>query len=187
MDCLRCRSPLPSSLVNTDRFERCPSCGAKVRADVFPSALKKDLRPDIGATVIDEGSAQCFYHPGKAAVAPCGSCGRLLCALCDVELTGEHICFSCLESGKKKKKRMDLENHRTLYDGIALRVALVPLLIFWFTCITAPVALYLSIRHYRTPSSIIPRTKVRYFAAGFLALFQIAGWVFGIFTYVTKK
>lgn len=186
MDCLRCHHPLPFSVINTDRFERCPSCGARVRADVFPAAFSAGKAPETAAPVVDGSGSGCFYHPDKKAVVHCGSCGRFLCALCDVELkAGEHICFSCLETGKKKKKRVDLEHHRTLYDGIALRLATIPLLIFWFTLITAPVALYMSIRYYRSPGSIIPRTRFRFIAAGFLSACQIAGWIAGIYMIAT--
>lgn len=186
MECLGCHTPLPAALVNTDRFQPCPACGAKVRADLFPAALRERKTPESPVSAFDGAGSGCFYHPGKPAVVPCGSCGRFLCALCDVELSaGEHICFTCLEAGKKKKKRVDLENHRTLYDGIALRLAVLPMFIFWFTLVTAPVALYVAIRYYGKPTSIIPRTRYRFIVAGFLALCQIAGWTYGIILFAT--
>jgi hypothetical protein len=125
--------------------------------------------------------AECFYHPGKKAVIHCATCGRFLCSLCDADMGGEHVCFSCLESGRKKHKRLDLEKQRTLWDNLALNLALYPLLFFWITIVTAPAALYLSIRHYNSPSSIIPRTKIRYWLAGIFSTLQILGWVFWIF------
>lgn len=185
MNCLSCNTLLPPSVINTDRFEPCPTCGAKVRADLFPAALKEKSGAATGTPVVDGESSGCFYHPEKKAVIHCGSCGRFLCSLCDVELSGEHICFSCLESGKKKKKRVDLENHRTLYDGIALRLALLPLLIFWLTIITAPLALYVAIRYYKAPSSIIPRTRFRFIVAGFFSVCQIVAWGFGLYAFAT--
>lgn len=185
MECLRCHTALPADLVNTDRFERCPSCGARVRADLFPAAGREGTSQAPTPMVEGEG-AGCFYHPDKAAVAPCGSCGRFLCSLCDVEMSpGEHICFTCLEAGKNKKKRVDLEHHRTLYDSIALRLATVPLLIFWFTLITAPAALYVAIRYYNAPTSIIPRTRIRYHIAGLLALVQIGLWAYALYVFAT--
>ena len=185
MDCLRCHTALPVALVNTDRFERCPSCGARVRADLVPAAGRVG-EAQIQTPMVEGEGAGCFYHPDKAAVVPCVSCGRFLCSLCDVEMApGEHICFTCLEAGKKKKKRVDLERHRTLYDGIALRLATVPLLIFWFTLVTAPAALYIAIRYYNAPTSIIPRTRIRYHIAGLLALVQIGLWAYAFYVFAT--
>ena len=186
MNCLRCNAPLPPSAINTDRLVPCGVCGAKTRADLFPAALKTTEQAETGQALVDGQSASCFYHPDKKAVVPCGSCGRFLCALCDVDFSGEHLCFTCLESGKKKKKRVDLENHRTLYDGIALRLALVPMVIFWFTALTAPAALYIAVRHFNTPTSIIPRTRIRYIIAGVVSILQIAAWAVGIYYYARK-
>ena len=67
-----------------------------------------------------DGEASCFYHPAKKAVLPCESCGRFLCAVCDVEMNGQHLCPACLASGKKKGRLKQLENRRTLYDSLAL-------------------------------------------------------------------
>jgi hypothetical protein len=97
--------------------------------------------------------------------------------LCDCELNGQHFCPACLETGKTKGKIKSLENQRTLYDGIALSLAIYPLLIFYFTLITAPAALVVAIRYWNAPRSIVHRTKIRYVAAIILASMQIAGWV----------
>ncbi|HUN56050.1 MAG TPA: hypothetical protein VMU29_12940 [Smithella sp.] len=72
----------------------------------------------------------------------------------------------------------NLETHRTLYDSIALYIAILPLLIFWITIITAPVSIYVAIRYWKAPGSIIPRTKARFIAAMVISGFQIAGWAF---------
>ena len=121
--------------------------------------------------------AGCFYHPGKKAVTPCSACGRFVCALCDVALNGRHLCPACFEKGKSKRKIKSLENHRTCYDTIALMVATVPLLFYFITLITAPLAIYLTVRHWNTPSGIIPRTRIRFILAFFMAGLQIAGWI----------
>ena len=101
--------------------------------------------------------------------------------MCDCELNGQHLCPTCLETGKKKGKLRSLQNHRMLYDNAALALAVLPLLIFYFTIVTAPMALYLSIRHWNTPSSLIPRTKMRFVLAILLASLQIVGWLVGVY------
>ena len=112
-----------------------------------------------------------------------------MCALCDCELNGEHFCPACLESGKTKGKIKSLENRRTLYDTIALSLAILPivLIVFWFlTIITAPMALFMAIRYWNAPRSIVHRTKIRYVLAMIFATLQIAGWGIGIYLLVTN-
>jgi hypothetical protein len=74
-----------------------------------------------------------------------------------------------------------LENHRNLYDAIALYVALLPILFFPVTLVTAPMAIYLVIRHWSSPGSLVPRTRIRFVAAALIALVQLTGW--GCFFY----
>lgn len=92
------------------------------------------------------------------------------------------MCASCLESGRKKHKIKNLENHRTLYDSIALALAIVPLIVWFCTIITAPLAVFFAIRYWKAPSSILGRTKIRMIAVLLLAGLQITGWVFWIFS-----
>ena len=79
------------------------------------------------------------------------TCGRFLCALCDVSLNGQHLCPACLEKGRTQHKIKNLENHRTCYDTIALLVATVSILIYWFTIFTAPLVIFLAVRHWKSP------------------------------------
>jgi hypothetical protein len=105
--------------------------------------------------------------------------------LCDCELNGQHFCPSCLEAGQTKGKIKSIENQRTLHDSIALALAVYPLLFFYFTFLTAPVALFLAIRHWNSPRSIVHRTKIRFVVAISIAGLEIAGWIIGIIALVT--
>ena len=67
-----------------------------------------------------------------------------------------------------------------LYDSVALRLAIFPLIMFWFTLVTAPAALYLSLRHWNAPTSIVTRGKSRFVAAMALSGLQIVAWALGI-------
>jgi hypothetical protein len=71
-----------------------------------------------------------------------------------------------------------LENRRVLYDTVALAVATGPMLLIWPTIITAPMSIFLAIRYWKTPLSIVKRTKVRFILAIVFAISQIAGWGF---------
>jgi hypothetical protein len=78
-----------------------------------------------------------------------------------------------------------LENRRVLYDKIALALALYPMLLFYLTFFTAPMAIFVAIRYWKAPSSILPRTRVRFVIALVLAVFQIAGWI-ALFTFLIR-
>ena len=108
---------------------------------------------------------------------PCSFCGRFICALCDIDFGGQHICPTCLAAGKKKGRIKTLENQRTLYDSIALSMAVAPLIFFWLTIISAPITIYLVIRYWKAPTSIVGRTKIRFVVAFLLALAELVGWV----------
>ncbi len=156
----------------------CPVCHAPLQAMVFPAVLED--RRSAGeqglTTKLDDAEAGCFYHPAKRAVQACDGCGRFLCGLCDLELEGKHLCPGCLEGGRTTGKIAKLQNRRVLHDNMALAVAVLPLLMWPFTIISAPAALYMVVRHWKTPGSIIPRTKVRFVIAAIFAIAQIVGW-----------
>jgi len=186
ISCTKCHTPILAGYYNIPHFIPCPSCHVPIRIDAFP-ALYRGLQPGKeGETLIDD-QASCFYHPQKKAVIPCDHCGRFLCALCDVELSGKHLCPACLEKGKKKGKIVNLDRHRVLYDGTALRVALFPMITIWITMVTAPIAIYLSIRHWNSPMSVIKRTKVRFILAIVISGLQILAWATWIVYLVSRR
>lgn len=178
VQCAKCRVPIPADGSNQGRFAPCPNCGTAVRVELFP-AFHRPLPSGIdGEALVTDEEAGCFYHAGKKAVVPCAECGRFLCALCDCEIKGRHLCPACLDTGRKRGKLKELENQRTLYDNIALSLAIYPLLVFYLTVFTAPMVLFLSIRHWNSPTSLLPRSKLRFLIAMALASLQIAGWTF---------
>ena len=163
--------------INTRQLEECPSCSTHQRVDVFPALYKQPLNGTIGQALQAEKEASCFYHSNKQAVITCSTCGRFVCALCDVELNGRHLCPHCFEVGKTKQKIQNLENSRTCYDAIAIHLAILPLLIFWLTIFTAPVVIFICIRYWNAPGSIIARPKWRFIVALVLAMVQLIGWI----------
>jgi len=180
--CSKCNGALSRLMFNTPDFKSCPSCGVPLKIDVFPSLFNPPVSGQSGHIVLNDHESGCFYHPKKQAVVPCDYCGRFLCALCDMELNDQHLCPACLEKGKKKGRLKSLQNHRVLYDDTPLRLAVYPLLIFWLTIITAPMVFYFAIRYWNKPTSIIPRTKIRFVIALSLAGLQISGWGILVFS-----
>jgi hypothetical protein len=129
--------------------------------------------------------ASCFYHPDKQAVTTCSNCGRFLCSLCDIELNNRHMCPACLESGKKKRRIKDLENHRFRYDKLVLLLALLPILLWPFTLITAPLTVIIAIKYWNAPSSIIKKSRFRLILALIPAGIQIVAWSFVIYKFLS--
>ncbi len=187
IECPKCQQPLPDELFNRSGMVNCPSCERPVRVLAFPALFAKVAQGSAGETLFSDDEAGCFYHPQKRAVVHCQNCGRFLCALCDIELNGQHLCTACLESGKKKGKLNTLENHRILYDSIALSLTTYPLLFVYLSLICAPIALFVAIRYWKAPSSIVRKGKIRFILAIVLAILELLGWAalfFAIFTYI---
>ncbi len=174
--CTRCQAPLPPEALSTPDLAPCPTCGSKIRADVFPALLRDPGPARPGETLVVDGDASCFLHPRKKAEGICDQCGRFVCALCEMEIAGQRLCPACVERGEGRGKLEVLSNYRVLHDNIALALAIYPLVIFFVTCITAPAAIYVAVRHWNSASSVIPRTKVRHVLAIAIAALQIAGW-----------
>jgi len=177
LSCTNCNTPLGAEAVNTHSLVACAGCQGLMRVDAYPALMRPLPSGTPGALVQMDREAACFYHPQKKAVLPCSACGRFLCALCDVALDGQHLCPACLEKAGRNKDIKNLEKHRTCYDTIALTLATISFIFYWVTILTAPIVIYLVLRHWHTPSSIIPRTKIRFVLAFILAGLQIAAWI----------
>lgn len=173
--CPACRAPLPAAAVGTADFVACPICPAELRVQLFPAAFKV-AEVERGAAAA-AAEATCFFHAEKRAAVPCDACGRYLCALCDLEVGGRHLCPACAASRASDPGADRHVRERVLWDSAALALAGYPMLIFYFTLITAPSVVYLVIRHWRSPTSLVPRTRARFVIALLIASAQIAGWI----------
>lgn len=187
ISCSRCQEPLPPEAINTPAMTSCLSCGSALRVLVFPAALKPVETGRAGDLILVEGEAGCFYHPEKKAAMTCSHCGRFLCSLCDVEINGEHLCPPCIETGKKKGKLSNLENHRVRHDDVALAIAILPLFFYCVVPLTSPISLYYAIRHWNSPGTILPRTRIRFVVAMIFAVIEIVTSVVLIYFFATQR
>lgn len=188
--CIRCKTSLPWGILDTPDWTRCPVCQSAFRMLGFPAAFRPADAVTGPASLLTEGESSCFYHPQKRAVAPCDSCGRFLCPLCDVELSGHHLCPGCLESGKRKGKLEQLQNHRLRYDKIALGLAVLPVLFIatvWFTVLTAPAAIFVAIRYWKAPHSLLSDSKIRFVVAILTAGLQLVGWAWLVVVVLQRR
>jgi hypothetical protein len=187
VQCPKCHGLLLEDIFNRQDLIPCPSCQTELEIEIFPAFFRRINPGKSAEALLVEGESSCFYHPEKKAVLPCGGCGRFLCALCDCELHGQHFCPTCLDAGRTKGKIKNLENQRPLHDNIALALAVYPLLIFYLTIFTAPAALFIAIRRWNSPRSIVHRTKIRYVLAIIIAGLELAGWTTGIILFLNRN
>jgi hypothetical protein len=169
-------SPIPAEDWNREHAF-CAICHAPFSALVFPAFFPKTISTASGTALLEDGEASCFYHPRKRAVVPCDQCGRFLCSLCQVEFLGQNWCPGCIETRRQKGQLSALDPRRPLYDNMVLAVAILPAPLLVPTIISAPMSLYMALRYWRAPSSILPRTKIRFWIAALLAFLQIGLWV----------
>ena len=174
--CSNCGAAIPVEDWNREHAF-CAICRSPYSAYVFPALFSKIDLIAGAAAIVAEGEASCYYHPRKRAVVPCDQCGRFLCSLCQVEFLGQNWCPGCIDAHRRKGQLSSLDASRPLYDNMALVLATLPAFLVWPTIFTAPMSLYVSARHWRTPSSLLPRTRIRFYVAVLFAVLQIVAWI----------
>ncbi|MDH3999192.1 MAG: B-box zinc finger protein [Desulfuromonadales bacterium] len=171
--CSRCQKPLNAPIGRDLGDLRCSSCDSRFKVVAFPS-LFKDLQRSEGHEIQAENEAACYNHPHKKADIVCEDCGRFLCSLCDIQIGARHTCPACIDLAKENKSELTV--NRTLHDSIALSLAILPALMWPITLVTAPAAIFYAIRHWKTPTSLIPRSKIRPLAAIIIGVIQLVLW-----------
>lgn len=184
--CTKCNTPLSPEIFAPGPQAPCPACGTPLTGYLFPALSHPTLLSRPPEAVLTDMEAGCFFHASKKAVVACEGCGRFLCGLCDLDWQGMHLCSTCLETGKRKGRIKTLENSRLLFDQMALSLAVLPLvppivILTWvFTCVTAPASIFISLRYWNAPGSLVSRSKIVFILALVLALAQVAAWIWGI-------
>jgi len=89
-------------------------------------------------------------------------------------MQGEVWCPGCLELDKPQPSVGTLETQRTLYDSIALALATWPLMMAYLGLLASPVVIYIVIRYWKRPTSLIPRSKWRFVLALTIAVIEMA-------------
>lgn len=176
LECGKCRAELALPLAEASTITDCPSCGTALQLEVFPALFRAVAPGQAGESLVLDDESSCFYHPGKKAVLPCEGCGRFLCALCDVEFGGRHLCPACIEAGLEKQGEGVPKKDTVRYDDVALTCAAVSLMFFWTTLITAPITIFIVLRYWKRPLGIGRTSRWRFVVALLLALAELTGW-----------
>lgn len=154
----------------------CARCKTEYELIAFPALYASATRIAAAPAVLAADSV-CFFHAENRAEAICDDCGRLLCAVCTVPFAGRRICPTCIAASKSSEAAQVVRD-RLLYDGLAISLALVPLLMWPFTLVTAPVAVGVAIYGWNKPASVVRgRSRVRLVIAIIAGLLQIAAWI----------
>ena len=176
--CTRCGMAFTGTTWDIAQLTECPYCGAELSIAIFPALSRSTETKPSAETIVAEGEAACFYHPAKRAIVPCDSCGRFLCALCDVQLDGKHFCPTCTE----KPKTASLERKRARYDRIVWALVVIPVPLCMIVApFTAIWALVLGIWKWRSPPSLVTNSRLWLALGLVVAILElvsvIAGWM----------
>ena len=155
----------------------CPVCGRSLQWRVFPALFLPRSQTDTpSASLTDE--SRCFFHADRPAALVCEACGRFICRLCDVAFEGKHLCPTCINAGMRKGRFAHLDRGRIRWDSLALSLAILPLLLWPFTLLTAPATIGVVVYGWRKPRSLVAPNGWRFVVAALFASLQIAGWAF---------
>lgn len=175
LPCPKCRRSLePLSWHGTDRGS-CWHCKTDFEFVAFP-ALTATRPKVVPQAVLVAEHATCFYHAENQAEAVCEGCGRFVCVVCAVDFNGQRVCPSCIAASRATDERA--VSQRTLFGGIVLVLATLPVLLWPVTCVTAPLALGLAIYGWNKPGSLLGGGRVKLVIGSLFATAQICGWGF---------
>lgn len=175
LPCPHCRRVLEPISWHAANRGSCWHCRNDFAFVGFPQLNAQRRRPVPKAVLVAE-SATCFYHATNEAEAICEACGRFVCVVCAVDFGGRRVCPPCITITKAEDAQQ--VTRRTLFDGIALGLAVLPILFWPLTILTAPAALGCVIYGWRKPRSLVGGRPTKFIVAGLLALLQVTGWVF---------
>jgi hypothetical protein len=172
--CGACSMRIPPSNWNQEFPVPCPVCGREVAVTVFPVALQPP-KPALPERVVTGEEASCYNHPANRALAACAACGRFLCALCDIDAAGGHVCPACFE-----RQETPALHERVNYDSVALALVTLPMLLCWLPLITTPAALFFAFKFWSAPSPVFPRSRWRLWLTVVIAILQVGlvSWFF---------
>jgi hypothetical protein len=168
--CPKCNAVLGIEPGLTEATVTCPHCSALVEAYFFPGFFRPMQAGAAATALVDHTEASCFYHPQKQALRVCDGCGRMICSLCSIDMGAEHLCPTCISSGKKKGKIVTLEDARSRYDSIAMSLAIFGMLCYPFAIFFLPAAIFIAIRHWNSPGSLLGVSKSRFVIAIVIAI-----------------
>lgn len=173
--CPKCKRSFQALEWSDDGTGSCRYCYQDYECVSFAAQFANAAVAAPQAVAMEEEST-CFFHAANQAEQVCDACGRFLCAVCSVPFGGRTLCPSCIAAGKKDGTTTMPE--RKLPGGVALALALAPILMWPLTLLTAPVALWFAISGWNKPGSLVSPGRGKLIVAGLIALIQCGLWAF---------
>lgn len=171
--CLGCKLPLNAPPEGGRAV--CTRCEKGHDFVFFPA--RRRAKPVARAVTSLEGEATCYFHAQNQAGSVCDDCGRYLCVVCELPAEeGGTLCPPCVAN--RRKKTPQKADEVVCYDLMAMTLALLPLLMWPFTIVTAPTAIGMAIYGWRKPRSLVRPGRWRLVVALALATLQLGGWIF---------
>ena len=179
--CVSCGVALPGGAsVNDPPIERtCIACQTRQIVCHFPAQTRLAARATDDAQA-QTGDAVCFHHAERQAEAVCDSCGRFLCGLCRIDFNGRTLCPACLALTQTAAPAEAHIPRHIRYDKIALLCILLSPFLYILSFVNAGISLFLCIRYWKRPQSILPVNRWRFVLAGSLSVLVLASWVIGV-------
>ena len=174
--CNLCGTAVPAERFGDTAPFCCAGCQGTLQLELYPAFYRAPQPLQRGEAATAEGEAVCYNHPLKKATVFCDACGRFLCSLCELRIGATSLCPDCVERGVKDGARESLVTTRTLYDSLSLSLSIFPMLLVFPTVVTAPVSIYLAIRYWNRPGSLLPRSRFRLVCALLCSSLQVIGW-----------
>jgi hypothetical protein len=172
--CPRCKVPLDG--IEEAGEGVCGDCATVFQYTLFPAHRR--TRPVARAVRSIEGDATCYFHAQNQAASVCDDCGRYLCAVCEVIEDQSRLCPPCIAT--RRKKVTQKADELVAYDSIALTLAVLPVVLWPITLVTAPATLGVVIFGWKKPRSLVRPGAGRFVLAVIVALIEIVVWaVFG--------
>ncbi len=173
--CPKCKHTLNVNKEVTQVEQTCPVCSTKLRFFLFPRLFREPS--DAAAkqsTPSTSGDATCQFYPELMAELVCDECGCFMSKKASVNWGDRDLCLPCLHSLRELQQSADFQAKTNIYDNRALALVtwLAPVTLF-----TAPLALFILIRHRKAGTGFIPRSKARWWLALILSILWIILWI----------
>lgn len=195
--CSVCGFLQSATVADSGPNHRCSTCRRPFEFRIFP-AIQKSATPEAPPPLPEDppgpGEAVCFYSPSRRATQSCSHCGVFISDAWAAQWGNETVCLKCLGDLRQKGGSQQFEVSRTLWDNIAYTLSLAPIavgtlllmtvigmsfgiLAYMMTAITAPIAIFLSLRYWNAPRSLVPRGRRRLWVAIILSVVQLLAWI----------
>lgn len=173
--CHFCQTPLAPERVDDGGGVACGHCERPTQLVVFAAILGGSAGTPAHQVDAHLQGASCFYSPEKLATGECRNCGAWISEEWTARWGAEVYCLKCLEHLRQRGADASFAEGIVLWDSVALFLALVPysLVLTFVGFFTAPAALFLTVRHWGSPRSMVHVWRWRFVVAVVMSVLML--------------